>query len=136
MLHLKSEPGYDSKPLTAPMSFVHTMRWFNWNKRTHWDAYVRLKGEFERLGVTKDTKVVSIPDDSFNISLFLMDRKGWTNFIWIDGEEKMNKVLANGAAFLVIADESWLEKDFMQPYLQEPLGKFEHLHLFRLRPQL
>ena len=135
MMHLKSEPGYDSKPLTAPMSFVHTMRWFNWNKRTHWDAYVRLKSEFDRLGVTKETKVVSIPDDSFNISLFLMDRKGWTNFIGIDGEEKMNKVLANGAAFMVIADETWLEKDFMQPYLQEPLGKFEHLHLFRLRPQ-
>ncbi len=134
MLHLKSEPGYDAKPLTAPMSFVHTMRWFNWNKRTHWDAYVRLKGEFERLGVTKSTKVVSIPDDSFNISLFLMDRKGWTNFIGIDGEEKMNKVLANGAAFMVIADTTWLEKDFLQPYLQEPLGTFEHLHLFRLSP--
>jgi hypothetical protein len=101
----------------------------------HWDAYVRLKGEFERLGVTKNTKVVSIPDDSFNISLFLMDRKGWTNFIGIDGEEKMNKVLTNGAAFMVIADETWLEKDFMQPYLREPLGTFEHLHLFKLSPQ-
>lgn len=135
MLHLKSAPGYDAKPLTAPMSFVHTMRWFNWHKRNHWDTYVRLKGEFERLGVTKDTKVVSIPDDSFNISLFMMDQKGWTNYVWIDGEEKMNKLLANGAQFMVIADETWLEKDFMQPYLQEPLGKFEHLYLFRLRPQ-
>jgi len=79
------------------MPFVHTRHWFNQNKRTHWDAFVRLKGEFERLGVAKDTKVAGIPDDSFNIRLFMMDRKGWTNFIWIDGAEKMNKVLANGA---------------------------------------
>lgn len=134
MMHLKTAPGYDSKPLTAPMSFVHTMRWFNWNKRVHWDSYVRLKAEFARLGVSPETKVVSIPDDSFNISIFLMDRKGWTNFIGIDGPQKMERLIDRGARFLVIADEAWLEKDFMQPYLQEPLGQFEHLHLFRLSP--
>ena len=65
----------------------------------------------------------------------MMDRKGWNNFIWIDGTEKMNKVSANGAEFLVTPNEAWLNKDFTQPYLQEPLGKFEHLHLYRLSPQ-
>lgn len=135
MMHLKTEL-YDGKiaPLTAPRSFYHTMNWFNWNKRVHWDSYVRLQAVYADLGIGPHDKVISIPDDSFNISLFLMQRKGWTNFVNFENPETLNKALQNGASVLVVADTTWLSKPILQPLLTQPLGTFEHLHLFRIKP--
>lgn len=121
-------------PITVPQNFYNLMHWFNWYRDTHWQSYVRLADQWNALGVGQNEKVISIADPSFNISLYLMQRKGWTNYPNFENPETLQKALQNGASVLVVSDTAWLNKPILQPLMTHPIDTFEQLYIFRIKP--
>lgn len=121
-------------PITVPQSFYNLMHWFNWYRDTHWQSYARLASHWDAIGVGSKEKVISMADPSFNISLYLMQRKGWTNYPNFENPETLEKAMQNGASILVVADTAWLSKPILQPLLTHPIDTFEQLYIFRIRP--
>lgn len=81
----------------------------------------------------ENARVISISDPSFNVSLFYVDRDGWTNYSKIDAEG-MKSFIRKGAKYLFVSDENVLKEDFIQPYITDEIGNFKGIHIYKLPP--
>ncbi|MFK7920436.1 MAG: hypothetical protein AB8H47_00690 [Bacteroidia bacterium] len=86
-------------------------------------------------GVGIDDAVVSVPDFSPNNTLYLMNRRGWTNANFGPTEpHKMDQWIKKGLAdFLIIADSSLLNEPDWQWYLRSPQGYYKGIYVYDIR---
>ncbi len=133
IIELKTRAKDKKYTIVGSEKLVEEMKWFHWNSFSNEHRFIRIKPYLNELGITKDKKVIVLPDDSFNRSLYLMDRKGWTNFMNYSSSEEIETLISSGAAYLIIAESSFLEAPFLQPFLTEKIGNFEGIELFKLK---
>jgi len=110
-------------------------KWYHWDYANHFKAYETVTPYLREIGITRDDRVLSLPDQSINISLYLMNQKGFTGFGYSDlpFEEKMEIYKRNGVEYLV-ADTSFLNnQSYLEPYIGEKVGEYMNLDIFRLR---
>jgi hypothetical protein len=79
-------------------------------------------------GVTEDKKVLSIPDLSTNTTLYLLKRKGFTEF---NGREKILK--ERKAGYLVAGNPYIVTQLHLESYISDTLGSFHDIYLYRLK---
>lgn len=106
--------------------------WMNheYLERVHW--YGTMGPSLAELGITKGSRVISLPDPSFNITLYLMDRKGWTDFDSLSHHpQRIERLKALGAEFLFVHDEQALER--LRSVPMESLGSHGPIRIFRLK---
>jgi len=113
------------------------VRYHGWpNKKyvEYYKAFEEIKPLLYQLNIMPDDKVlVYEKSKSFNIALYLMNRKGWTNAVDLmrDSNQVAEKISA-GAKYLFVSDSIWLQKDFLQPYLKHSIGKYKNIRIFDL----
>ena len=79
-------------------------------------------------GVLENKSIVSIPDDSPNKTLSQLKRKGFTEF------NDYKTVLKNKEAdYLLLGNKSLLEKDELKSYLDNRIGEFNGIYLYKLK---
>ena len=130
---------YDIGKKWAKNSFVldkETVKYWEWY---HWDYANTLKEletiepAFKKAGVKLEDKVVSFPDGSINISLYLMNRNGYNDYGHTNTRaEQVEKAKKWGAKFLVISNIDLLEDESLQPYFVDKVGGTEHVSIFKL----
>jgi hypothetical protein len=108
------------------MSYVH--------RDTHamWDRLDSIQPFLATHGIDTTTRVLFIPDPSFNLSLYLLDRKGWTNYLQYSTSEQIENLIAHGAEYLFIGRDDFLEKDFLQPFMHDKVGSYKGIQVYRL----
>ena len=94
----------------------------------------QMGGYIESLGVGKNDKVISIPDPSPNHSLYLINKKGWTDlYSWTDSKEKIEKLIHLGATHLIINDENVLkERPYLKEFTKQELGNKNGVFVYKL----
>lgn len=118
-------------PLVGNHKSVELLRWFNYNHQTNVMRYDRMKPYLSELGITQDKKIICFNDESFNATLFLTNRKGWTGFMPIT-DQLMQDYIANGAEYLLIDQDFSRELDYMQKYILNEIGNFEGVRIYKL----
>lgn len=110
--------------------------WMNHEYLEQHEPLGRMAHTLRHLGINPEARVVCVPDISFNRSLYLLDRKGWTDFggLISDDPEHMRKCIALGARFLLTTSDSVLIKPGISPFISRPLGTFENVRVFSLAP--
>ncbi|MBW6534630.1 MAG: glycosyltransferase family 39 protein [Mariniphaga sp.] len=112
------------------------------NRYVGWmnDMYNRMKPlteiepSFREWGIGPEDKVISIPDFTFNGSLYYMNRKGYTEYgSNIDSEEGFYKRIEQGARFLIVNDSTILNSDYIQPFTQNKIGQYKNISAYDLR---
>jgi len=85
-------------------------------------------------GISRDDRIISLPDYTINGSLYLMDRKGWTSY-GADHEKESfyTDRIARGAKYLFISDSTMLEQDYIAPFIQRKIGNHKSIHVYDLR---
>lgn len=79
-------------------------------------------------GVAENKIVVSLPDESTNKTLYLLKRKGYTEF------NDYSSILKNKKAdYIILGNESWLSHEELKPYLTDSIGNFHGIYLYKLR---
>lgn len=88
----------------------------------------------DKLGIPKDALVIYLDDISINGALYLMGRKGFTNYghDWSD-PGTFERLIERGASYLIFSEAHWLEEPVLQPYLERPLGRHGWAYIFDLR---
>lgn len=85
------------------------------------------------LGISREDRVISLPDVTINGSLYLMDQKGWTTYgAHAETDEYYRDRISRGAEYLFISDSTLLGKDYLQPYILNKIGQYESISIFRL----
>ena len=87
------------------------------------------------LGVQPSDKIISIPDETMNLTLYLLNQPGWTNvYNRNKTAEDINYHASQGARYLVVNAPEELQKPYLQPFLDKRIGVYKELTVFRLMP--
>lgn len=119
-------------------SLIHSMHhqkdryqegWMN-NPQTTFIEYFDLEPKLRSLGIKREDKVASMYDYSINITLYLMNQKGWlVNKDYC--EESVNNIL-HDCKYAVVNDIALAFKNHHQKYFSKLLGKHRGLFIFEL----
>jgi hypothetical protein len=108
--------------------------YINWEDR--FGSYERVTPVLRSLGITPNDKVICPNDGSYDITLYLMDQKGWPNLCnWLSDSSSVSKLIVNkGARYMIVSDTSILNGPNLKPYSKHKMATFERLHIYDLRP--
>ncbi len=116
-------------------SDIDYWKWYHWHYTTTYKALESITPYLRSLNIEREDPVISIPDQSPNITLYLMDQRGYTNFGYIEyqGKERIEHFISLGAKYLIINDVSFLEKDYLKSFQGKRIGVYENVQIFDLR---
>lgn len=96
-------------------------------------SYYNTSEKLQELGIHAQDKVVVPSDPSINISLYMMDRKGWTNY-WLDHKpERLASIIGMGGKYLLIRTSELENQDWFRPFVADSIGNIRDLSVFRLK---
>ena len=81
-----------------------------------YNDYVLLGQQLKELGLTYKDKVIVSSDRSPNISLYLMDQIGWTQYPYGIDKEKMEHYKDEGAQYLISRKQVLEANTWQKPY--------------------
>ncbi|OYT13780.1 MAG: hypothetical protein B6I19_03200 [Bacteroidetes bacterium 4572_114] len=87
---------------------------------------------FKEIGIEPDDNVICLPDNAINISLYMMNRKGWTNYNVGMDKAKIENKIGLGAKYLIIyKDEVYRDKNILQ-FTTHKIGEFKNVDIYEL----
>jgi len=107
--------------------------WFHDNYNAKFRAFETVKPFMRELGVERDDLVFSIQDPSPNVTLYLMDVKGYTA-LYQHGksyDEQVQWMVERGVEYLVTVDKKFVE-EMSEGLVGEHLGSWENIDVWRL----
>ena len=132
VIKLKTSARKGYYPMVWNSDFVESMKYTNYEVDANWNRFVRMKPYIRQIGVKKDDLIISLPDGSFNKSLYLVGQKGWTDYTKLRTQNDIKNLINHGAKYLFISDTELLKADYLAPFLTEKAGSFEGVEIFRL----
>lgn len=100
----------------------------------HLDQFEELQPMMRAIGISPNDKVISIPDPSFSISLYLMNQKGWSaSRGYEDADYIKHLIKEKGAKFFVINNHEVQESEFIAPFLGEKILTHYEVEVFRTK---
>lgn len=108
--------------------------WMNDMYNKNMKAFIDIEPWFEKWGIGKDDKVISIPDFTINGSLYFMNRKGYTEFgSDFSKAETFYERIEQGAKYLIVNDSMVLFKEYLKPFIHKQIGEYENVLVFDIR---
>ena len=91
----------------------------------------------EELGIDRSAKVISVPDSTPNHSLYLINRKGWTDlYDWTKSEAGIRELIAKGGRYLIVNDAGILaDRPYMELFTKDKIAEKNGVHIYRLTPE-
>lgn len=110
-------------------------KWYHADRRTRLAPLAELPEKLRKWGVPDGAWVLSLPDQSPNISLTLMGRFGYTSLFENDkvAGERVAWAAAAGADYLVVNKPAILEAGDWGPWLRDEVGRMGEVVVFDLR---
>jgi hypothetical protein len=98
-------------------------------------SYEKITPYLRSLGINRKDKVISLNDESINITLYLMEQKGFSDFgyLQLKGSERMEYFISEGAQYLVLNDPKIKNEEYLKPYLYSKIGQFNNIEIYDLR---
>lgn len=120
----------------ALLPIYHEHEFILWNATDYYGIRSALDMEpaLDALGVGKDELVIYLDDITINGSLYLIGRKGFTDYghDWSD-PATFERLIDLGAAYLMFAEDRWLEDPVVLPYLERPMARHRWAYIYDLR---
>lgn len=107
--------------------------WFHWNYSAYLEPFETVTPYLRSLGIKREDKVISIPVNSPNTSLYLMDQKGWTSFGFpANSESNIAEMIRKGAKYLIISNPDIYKEDYIQPFIKKKIGTYKIIDIYSL----
>lgn len=108
---------------------------YHWGYNRSYKDLETIEPYLDSLGIKKNDLVVSVPDPTINITLYLMNRNGFTDYGYPEyvGEERIEKAIEWGANYLIVNSDEALNIPYLQPYLQHKIGERGFVHIYALK---
>jgi hypothetical protein len=111
----------------------HTLRYHGWmaDAGKNFTVYYDLEPYLRELGIEPTDKVLSAYDFSLNITLYLMNQRGWPvspNHT----DSHIKRVFAAKPEYAVLNDATFAEKEPFKKYFRQLIGQKEHLRIYKI----
>jgi len=138
--YVQNRMRYDKEDLFVKNSFlldkaaIDYWDWQHWSNSIYKKPYHTITPYLRSIGIDRDDKVISMPDTSPNITLYLMDQKGYTEFGFVyEGKKRMEHFISIGAKYLII-HRAFLDKvRYLKPFLKKKMGTYQDIEIYDLR---
>jgi len=131
----KSDGSKITEGFMVDKSTADLWNWFHWNYGVYMKAYETIESYNRSIGIKREDKVVSIPDNSVNISLYLMDQKGFDDYYYPTMEDlpRLEQYILLGAKYLFVNDSNLLQAYWIKPYITHPIGRYKNIQIYNLQ---
>jgi len=102
----------------------------NYTKNVH--VFEEITPYFRSIGIQKDDRVISLSDNSINITLYLMNQKGWTNYGINTDSIQIREKMARGAKYLLIYDKEIYKNKSIEIFTRKKIGAFKGIDIYKL----
>ncbi len=110
--------------------------WISWSDYcgSYYKSLETITPYLRSLGIRRDDLVYSTPDGTINVTLYLMDQKGFSDFYVgdIPEDKRIETVKSLGIKYLIINDTTILQKPFLAPYLHKRIGTYKNIAIIDL----
>jgi len=106
--------------------------WQNKNYIENIQSFKEISSYLRSIGIKKDDRVISLSDNSINISLYLMNQKGWTNFGISADSIKIRDKINHGAKYLFIYNKEIYKEQSIQSFIGNKIGEFKNIDIYAL----
>jgi len=110
--------------------------WFHYQYEQTLKPLETITPYLRSLGLQRVDKVISIPDPSFNISLYLMDQKGFTatEASLMADTNKLTGYKTLGAKYLILNDTNVLKLNSIKNLNKSKIGNYKNIFIYKLNP--
>ncbi len=108
--------------------------WYHWDYKNHLKAYETIIPYLRKIGLKRTDRVLCLPDASINISLYLMDQKGFTAYGYsnLSLDQRMKLYKKNGVQYLITDTLYFNENQYLKPYIHSKIGSYDNINVFKL----
>jgi hypothetical protein len=106
--------------------------WQNENYIKNIQPFETITPYLRSIGIKKDDRVISLSDDSPDISLYFMNQKGWTNYNISGDSSKIKDKIRLGAKYLFIYDKKVYEDQAIEPFIENKIGEYKNIDIYAL----
>jgi hypothetical protein len=108
--------------------------WRNKHHLTYFKAFEDIESYNRSLGIQRNDPVISIPDPSINITLYLMDQRGWTSYnSSFKDAESFHRYIQKGAKYLFVNDSTLYNEEFLKPFITNKIGSYKNVDIYSLK---
>lgn len=109
-------------------------RYYGWPNDGHMantKALETITPYLRSLNIDRDDKVLFMKDGSFNISLYLMDQKGYTADDYFADEVIKDRI--SKVKYLLLNDTTLLQRNYIQTAINKQIGEYQNILIFSLK---
>ena len=106
-----------------------------WDWELHRGKFEGITPYIRSLGIKFDDKVISIPDESPNITLTLLQQKGFTDYhYWnnYEGVKRTERKIELGAKYMILQGDENLLRDDVAPFIRNQIGEYNGIKIYKL----
>lgn len=102
--------------------------------KIRYEALSTITPYLRELGIKRTDLVISVPDKSPNITLYMMDQKGRSEYGLFDrdGNDRIEEIINTGARYLIVNDPAYLNNSFLDRYTDNKIGEYKNVQIFKL----
>ena len=106
-----------------------------WDWQVHREKFEGIVPYIRSLGINFEDRVISIPDESPNITLTLLQQKGFTDYhYWnnYQGTKRTERKIELGAKYMIVQGDENLLREDVAPFIKNQIGEFKGIKIFKL----
>jgi len=121
--------------IPLPNRVQNEWKWFYNEKENHIRKYDGIIPYIRGLGINFQDKIISIPDESPNRSLTLLNQKGFTDFHYslnYQGVKITERKIELGAKYMIVEGAENLLREDVAPFTKNQIGEYNGIKIFKL----
>lgn len=114
---------------------VKLLHWVKSNFHMYPEKLREVEPYLRSLGIKPDDKVISLPDFSFDITLYFMNQVGWTQASAPKplNEDWFFQKIKQGAKYLIVSDPSIYQQSALTNFTKLKIGSYKTIDVYDLR---
>lgn len=140
---LKNRLKYDSRKYIDSTLFIskaerELREYYHWAYGNNFKAFETIKPYLRSIGIVRTDKVICFADESINISLYLMDQKGYTKYGYaaLSDIERVKFAISRGCKYLILRNDQVNIMDELQPFLTHQIGHYQNINIYSLESNM
>lgn len=133
--HFNPHDRMVEKNIPLPKRVKDYWDWVYWDWENNRKKYEGIVPYLRNLGINFDDFVISIPDETPNLTLTLLQQRGFTDYHYTNnyqGVKRTQRKIELGAKYMIVLGEDNLLREDVAPYTQNLIGEYNEIKIFKL----
>lgn len=120
-------------PLDKKVQDYWEYRYWDWE--IHQKKYEGIVPYLRGLGIKFEDRVISIPDETPNVTLVLLQQRGFTDYhysLHYKGVNQTKRKIWFGAKYMIVEGKDNLKREDVAPFIHHQIGEYNGIYIYKL----